>query len=473
MIIEWIYKAKAGKKRTETEDGDDASTVALDETDTAEERTKFLLELEAESQEPILPEETVSVEKKLEPIAEDLAEEIKVSEDAEQHYDGAAGLWGEEYQLPCFVANPPTQSVFESIEYQQSPFAGLVGIDWFLPTTPQIQVAQSVMVNNYKTPTCGPILDALTRQFDEALVFTKEGADCEICQRPLDVGRGVVLKDCHHTFCRRCLTHAIEHKEHPVMVCPSKSVRCEGEVREDEIKALLTEGAYEDYVLGTLAKMGIFENIDNMIEHIEYIETKVEFHCGICTRTIVPGDGITLMNCGHEYCKTCLGRYIQTSVEAVVPCPHRAEDGDKCIGTFMDTEIRSLVSVEVCSDRLKRSLDQAKATIPNVYQCKTPGCPVWVEIEDIEEYQCEGCKRVNCVKCQAVHQGVTCENYQEMTHGGNRRAREVALTENQVRGLINTKEAQPCPQCGILAERISGCRDMTCTRCNHEFQWRI
>lgn len=482
LIIEWIYKSKVGKKENDSEDGDDASTVALDDNDTAQQRMEALLETEThepflleetETQEQILLEETVGIDRSLEPIAE----EIPVNENAEEQYEGAAGLWAEDFQLPCFN-NPLPQPLFEAIEYQQSGYmdSGFIESNWFMPTTPQVQVRQSVRVQNVITMACGPTFGALAN-LDAALVFTKEEADCEVCKRSVDVGRGIVLKGCHHTFCRRCLTHAIKNKEHPLMMCPSKSGRCAGEVRDDEIKALLTPEEYENYSFDTftnaLIEIGVFEEIENLMEHYEYVENKKEFRCGICFQNIAPADGITLKKCIHEFCKTCLGRYIQNSEGATVPCPFRAEDGGKCVGILMDSEIRSLVPDAFYRTLLKRSVDEAKASFPNAYCCKTPGCPVWVDNEGIDEFRCDGCKRLNCVKCEAVHEGTTCENYQDITYGRDRRARELVLTDNQVRGLMNKKEAQLCPRCGILTERISGCRHMICTKCKHEFEWQI
>ena len=153
-------------------------------------------------------------------------------------------------------------------------------------------------------------------------------------------------------------------------------------------------------------------------------------------------------------------------------CPFRDEDGAVCIGFLMDSEVRSLVALPIYLEILNRSIIEAEAANPNAYHCKTPDCKAWVEIDgQIEQYQCEACKKVNCVRCKAVHEGITCEGYQDMSHGPDRRARENAMTADQVRGLIAAKQAQECPRCGIVVQRIDGCRHMTCTQCKHEFQW--
>lgn len=468
LQVEFIYKPKKcnSDSDVETEDGDDASTVALDETDTAEGRLNDVSELETQ----LLIEATVKVDQKLEPIVE----EVPVNEEAEEQYEGAAGLWAQDYQLPCFAGPPVKQPVFQRVGHQQSADSLLedVAQQWYMQhVIPPIQVVQPIMVNQCVVPPVSSTFDTLVKMSQEALISNKGDADCMVCKRKQDNERGVVLKDCVHVFCRRCLIHAINNNPNPVMMCPSKG--CVGEVRDEEIKALLNPEAYEKYVLETLCKMNIFD-VAELQENYEFVENKNKFDCAICLQIIKPGDGVVIKNCLHEYCKTCLGRYIQKSDSAIVPCPFRADDGARCIGFLMDSEIRSLVPIDTYLEFLTKSLDQAEATNANAFHCKTPDCPLWVEIDEfVAEFTCPRCNRENCIQCKAVHQGTSCDNYQEMVHGPDRRSRENVLTANQVRGLIAEKEAQPCPHCGILVERIDGCRHMTCTKCRFEFEWQL
>lgn len=440
-----IYKqnAKQQEEATDTDDGDDTSTIACDESEIS-----VFDEIPVELLEPAASPKD---DQKLEPIVE----ENPINDEAEENYDGAAGLWAQDFQLPCFKSQAAgiVHSTFARMETQRSAAASMnaSSTDWFQVPAP-VHVVQSVSVK----PPAGSSFDDLFKLLDAAWVFTKERADCEICKRPLDVGRGVVFKKCLQTFCNRCVIYAFKNHDGTTMICPSRQVRCESEVRDEK-----------------LSRMNIFDLAD-LHGNYEFVENRKIFLCEICTRNIPPGDGIVLKNCLHQYCKPCLGRYIQNSPEVVVPCPFRSEDGDKCVGEIMDSELRSLVPVETYVDFLRKSLVQAEAENPNAYHCKTPNCIAWVEIDgDVDDFPCPTCKRVNCVKCKAVHEGITCVDYQELTHGDDRRARENAATEHQVRGLIASKTTQPCPRCGILVQRIEGCRHMTCTSCRHEFQWEI
>lgn len=452
MKIELIYKPVDKKKLNEQDnesqdddEGDDASTVVLDEDDIAE-----LLSVEPEKVDD------AGATPKLNPIVE----EARVNEDAEENYDGAAGLWAQDYQLPCFNAHPKSNST-----YQRS-----ANYDIFdrIPAVPAPQPVTSFQCQMPSKPTT---LDFLKKALDEPIVFTKEKADCGICMRAIDIGRGVVLKDCLHTFCRRCLIQEIEHSETAVVKCPAKNVRCVGEVRDEEIRELLSPDAYVNYTREMLYKMNIRDTAELFYEY-EFVENNNEFHCLICMNDYKPGDGVVLKDCLHIYCKLCLGQYIETAEQAVVRCPFRDDDGWRCIGVLMDTEVRSMVSEDAYRRHIGKSLTEAEASIANTFHCKTPDCPVWIEIDEmLDGFECPGCKKTNCVKCKAVHQGISCETYEDMLHGGDRRARENAATELQVRGLIASKTTQSCPKCGILVQRIEGCRHMTCSQCKHEFQW--
>lgn len=452
--------AEEEEEGEETEqEGDNASTVVLEEEDGTDSQADS--ELDALVQE-IDAREAAATAAAAVPKLEAIAEEVHVNEDAEEHYDGAAGLWGQDYKLPCFKgAIPKNRPQFQTVHYQTSsqtnvnPFA----------------VSQTAIP--FVDRSCKPAstMQQIVRAAEEAVVFTKVPADCQFCNRLIDVGRGVVLKGCNCTFCRHCIILAIENSDTAVMACPSKQVRCSGEVRDEEIKALLSPDAYDKYTTEMLYKMNVVE-VTELVEEFEFVENKNEFQCDICMDNCKPGEGIVLKSCLHQYCRNCIGKYIEGAGEAEIPCPWRDDDGLRCIGMISEMEIRSLIPLDSYRRYLDISLASAEAATPNAYHCKTPNCRYWVEIDaDVENFQCGVCLRQNCVKCKAVHQGISCQDYYDMAHGDDRRARENAATENQVRGLLQAKRAQNCPKCGILVQRFDGCRHMTCTKCKHEFDW--
>lgn len=435
----------------ESDDGDDASTVILDDNE-IQEQLQSIREIEQQ-----IASNMESLE--LESIAE---EQAAAAAGTEENFGGAAGLWAQDFQLPCFTGPQIIHPTFERLEVQRSSFDIQLNDKGFY----EVQKLTGVKP---KKPPCS--YDDLVKVSTDDIVATKEIADCAVCKRELETGRGVELKDCLHTFCRRCLVHAINNSETAVVTCPSKNVKCCGEIHQSEIKSLLNPEAYEKYNLDMLLKLDALD-LAELHGQYEFVENVKEFKCEICQQAIPQGDGIVIKNCLHEYCKPCLGQYIKTAGTAVMPCPFRDEDGAVCIGFLLDSEVRSLVPTPVYLEVVQRSLAEAEASNPNAYHCKTPDCPAWVEIDpDVEQFQCQACKTENCVLCKAVHQGMTCNDYQDIQHGPDRRARENAATEDQVRGMIAAKNAQPCPKCGILVQRTEGCREMICTRCQCNFVW--
>lgn len=359
--------------------------------------------------------------------------------------DGAAGLWGKSSGLPCFKSPMEINRMpmkIENVQLQKSSYE------------PPVE------------PT--PVVNELINLAKDPLVMNIEEVNCQMCKRELVRGQAVVLKDCLHPFCRRCLVHALENNETAVMTCPSLSVKCEGEIRDEEVKALLTEEAYEKYTHEQLARLDIFE-LEEAHANLDYVETKLGFKCNICLEMIPAGEGLTLKSCLHDFCKKCLVRYIENSATSEVKCPFRNEANEQCVGFLYDSEVRSFVSGDVYIKHLNKSLAESEAD-PNAYHCKTPNCKYFVIIEDefVEEFECEICKRTNCVKCKTVHQGITCADYRSRMQNDV----DYVRTEDQVRNELAARIVQPCPRCGIAVQRNGGCPNMTCTRCGTNFVWR-
>lgn len=74
---------------------------------------------------------------------------------------------------------------------------------------------------------------------------------------------------------------------------------------------------------------------------------------------------------------------------------------------------------------------------------------------------CAECGKKSCFTHRTkLHEGLTCENYDEQTDP-NRRTTEQWLAQN----------AKHCPNCKSLIEKNSGCDHMTCTQCHFQFCW--
>jgi len=64
------------------------------------------------------------------------------------------------------------------------------------------------------------------------------------------VGKGVILQDCLHMFCRECAIEMIKHCNNPEVKCPyiDANYSCINYLKPREIKALLPQDEYEQYL---------------------------------------------------------------------------------------------------------------------------------------------------------------------------------------------------------------------------------
>lgn len=290
--------------------------------------------------------------------------------------------------------------------------------------------------------------------------------------------------NCHHNFCRPCLTAAIKKSKVAEVPCPMKIVKCGQELTDGEIQALLTPDDHKIFI-EKCNKFLIQEfsgaNTNNTstvpellsLENNEYVENRNVFTCGICLMDQGPGEGVVLKNCLHEYCKVCLARTIELSDELEVPCPFVAEDGSRCEGILQDRELRSLITTKTHADHLAKSLVRAEAVIKDSFHCLTPDCHGWAEAGDgAQTFVCPICAKKSCIKCKAIHEGKTCEQHFYDNNSDARKVRDDGLTEAQLEKLILQKKAMRCPGCGVIIQKTTGCNHMKCSRCSRDFQWQ-
>ncbi|CAH0404941.1 unnamed protein product [Chilo suppressalis] len=194
------------------------------------------------------------------------------------------------------------------------------------------------------------------------------------------------------------------------------------------------------------------------------------FVCDICIEDCAPGDGVVLRECAHSFCRPCLVDVIRHYEEPAVACPAMG-----CIGLLHEREIRALVSPEDYEKWLNRGLAAAESGTRNAFHCRTRDCTGWALCDTgARRFPCPVCKHINCVPCQAIHEGETCEQYQtklktaaladtaDQTDEGTR-----ALIES----LISRGEALQCPECNAVITKKWGCDWVRCSACKTEICW--
>lgn len=172
------------------------------------------------------------------------------------------------------------------------------------------------------------------------------------------------------------------------------------------IKALDT-GAFED---SQRKKVRLQEQVD--LYKKDLVKNSAPFKCPVCKGDVAEGDGVCLKSCHHQLCRPCIITAIDRSGTVAVKCPF-SDNKVTCSMDLQDTEIKSLLSKEEYEEFLEKSLTEVKVTVKNFFHCKTKDCPWWCLIEGgVPEVECKVCCITNCVKCDAIHTGMTCSEYQ-------------------------------------------------------------
>lgn len=334
-----------------------------------------------------------------------------------------------------------------------------------------------------------PCYDELVTLNKVKLIKNHEEFVCPVCQLFIKKGKGVVLKNCLHNFCRICLVDEIEHNYDNMgqVKCPMTVERCEHIIDDEEVKDLLGD-SYPAFLLKIyqmLSDMVIAKEREEEAEkyaalpamlnadNVDCIENSEAFECKICFCDIAVNDGIILKNCLHKFCKECLIEQIKHSEEFTVKCPNDDDEDGSCTFTIQEREIRKLAPADLFEKHLELSLKLYQGASETAFQCRTPNCRGFVEVdENVRGFTCEVCDKVNCVGCKAIHQGMNCQEYEFEKNPDGVHQRANAESETAIRNLIAAGNAMFCPRCGIPVVKDEGCDFITCTTCKLGICWR-
>jgi len=85
-----------------------------------------------------------------------------------------------------------------------------------------------------------------------------------------------------------------------------------------------------------------------------------------------------------------------------------------------------------------------------------------VPCETSQEQYCPECKQPTCLPCDAVHDGLTCEQHKRNMTVADARQEEVAGGEAWL-----ASNAKKCPWCNVLVHKEAGCDHCTCEFASH------
>lgn len=179
--------------------------------------------------------------------------------------------------------------------------------------------------------------------------------------------------------------------------------------------------------------------------------------CSICGSLLVDPSKITIPQCEHMYCKSCLTAYLQlrvTNGEVLrMPCPTF-----ECTSMISEELLTALLGAELLAKYVRFRRNQQIETNPNVRHCPQPDCQGYAE-GGVErpKLACNTCGHAYCFYCQQPwHQGSPC------------RLEEDRLLDYWARN----NHVKFCPNCKRRVEKMSGCDHMTCVKCRYEWCWK-
>ncbi|KAJ8729294.1 hypothetical protein PYW08_000875 [Mythimna loreyi] len=207
------------------------------------------------------------------------------------------------------------------------------------------------------------------------------------------------------------------------------------------------------------------------LEQQALVPNAEKFECGVCMEEYPPGQGVVLRECVHIFCKNCLSDVVRHCEEPDVPCPAMG-----CRGMLQEREIRALVPAQDYERWLARGLAAAESGTRNAFHCRTRDCKGWALCEPgVQRFPCPVCRCINCVPCQAIHDGHTCEQHRARLQQAAGRSTNANETDDGTRTLLNSLiskgEALECPECSAIITKKWGCDWVKCSACKTEICW--
>ncbi|KAF9352792.1 hypothetical protein BGX26_009441 [Mortierella sp. AD094] len=169
-----------------------------------------------------------------------------------------------------------------------------------------------------------------------------------------------------------------------------------------------------------------------------------------------------VMPCDHGLCLSCLQSLLTNATQnpqSRFPtlCP---QPGCR---TPIPTESAELVLDPEILEVWYRKL--AEVHVANKVCCPRPECRSIIDLDDKDgtAVACPECKSSFCATCAVpFHRGMTCEQYQIQSQGGNSEEDRAMLR------LVQDRHWRHCPSCRFVIEKQQGCNHMVC-HCGQSF----
>lgn len=189
----------------------------------------------------------------------------------------------------------------------------------------------------------------------------REPFNCPICLQRFEIGAGIILADCLHEFCRKCIVVKVHQSIEFIRVnCPfdNGNYKCDSFLSEREIKGLVNEDVYKRFIqnnhFAAIAIMELDEIIvldsdsdsDQSFKPCNAVDRKSQktIFCPSCSRMYSAENGVILKKCNHALCKECIVDNFFKNQKYQMKCEFKTNDRTVCGHTVSENEIRSVLN---------------------------------------------------------------------------------------------------------------------------------
>jgi hypothetical protein len=126
-------------------------------------------------------------------------------------------------------------------------------------------------------------------------------------------------------------------------------------------------------------------------------------------------------SCGHVYCKDYFASQAASAGDGDIPLRCHGDE-DKCLHIFSISDLKEMLGHTAFEELLEMSFDIHIRTHPKDFQyCPTPDCPqVYCITASGENLVCSTCLASICTTCRVPHNGMTCEEYKDLSSEGTK-----------------------------------------------------
>jgi len=210
---------------------------------------------------------------------------------------------------------------------------------------------------------------------------------------------------------------------------------------------------------------GLRQSVPNLLRSfVSYLGLSMEetFLCQICYDYAPVATSVTLSNCQHAFCQSCLQNFLEFKIsEAQVypTCFFQPKDDKEgaCSAAIAVDDIRAIVSDEAWQKYTKFKFNKEHEL---ARQCPFCDQSQLCAGPDEPACTCTNCGRDFCFLHSNAHEGRTCAEYDKKM-----------LAIEKLNHALISEISKPCPGCQNHVEKTGGCNQMKCVVCSTSFCW--